>query len=251
MKGTAVVTTQTTVTPVTVTEVKNGTVYSKSGGSIIVQTPEGFRSFNQGELDKRGVRIVKDGKPINLDDLNKGDKLTATIVTHATAQGHDAAGSAGDARSAGSRAAAGRRPDPRTRRRGSVGRSGCRSLSDGNLRSNGGNPQDAAEDRELVAADGPPEHAVARGRDRADDQTPRRQLAVHRFMASRPRTTAKSRAAASVLPSGKRSTPCSLSSPPSSSARSGSSSADAAARCSRPPFPTSGSVCSACRSRSA
>ena len=47
----------------------------------MVQTPEGFKSFNQGELDKRGVRIVKDGKPIVLDDLNKGDKLTATIVT--------------------------------------------------------------------------------------------------------------------------------------------------------------------------
>jgi len=81
MKGTAVVTTQTTVTPVTVTEVKNGTVYSKSGGSIVVQTPEGFKSFNQGELDKRGVKIVKDGKPIVLDDLNRGDKLSATIVT--------------------------------------------------------------------------------------------------------------------------------------------------------------------------
>jgi hypothetical protein len=27
------------------------------------------------------VKIVKDGKPVNLEDLNKGDKLTATIVT--------------------------------------------------------------------------------------------------------------------------------------------------------------------------
>jgi hypothetical protein len=32
-------------------------------------------------MDKRGVKIVKDGKPVNLDDLNKGDKLSATIVT--------------------------------------------------------------------------------------------------------------------------------------------------------------------------
>jgi len=83
MKGTASITTQTTVTPVTVTEVKNGTVFERSGGSIIVQTPEGFKSFTQGDIDKRGVKIVKNGKVVQLEDLRKGDKLAATIVTSA------------------------------------------------------------------------------------------------------------------------------------------------------------------------
>ena len=81
MKGTATITTQTTVTPVSVTEVKNGTVYDRAAGTITVQTPEGFKRFTQGDMDKRGVKIVKDGKPVNLEDLNKGDKLSATIVT--------------------------------------------------------------------------------------------------------------------------------------------------------------------------
>ena len=43
MKGTATITTKTTVTPVTVTEVKNGTVVMRSGSNIIVRTDEGVR----------------------------------------------------------------------------------------------------------------------------------------------------------------------------------------------------------------
>src|SRR6185436_18532618 len=66
MRGTATITTRTTVTPVTVTEVKGGTVVERSGSMIIVRTAEGVRSFTQGEVDKRGVKLIREGKPAEL-----------------------------------------------------------------------------------------------------------------------------------------------------------------------------------------
>ena len=81
MRGTATITTRVTTTPVTVTEVKNGTVALRSGSNIIVRTPEGVRSFTQSDVDKRGIKIYRDGKPLQLNELREGDRLTATIVT--------------------------------------------------------------------------------------------------------------------------------------------------------------------------
>lgn len=81
MKGSANVTTRTTVTPVTVTEVKNGTVVHSVGSTIIVRTDEGVRSFTQGEVDKRGVKIMRSGKPAQVSDFRQGDRLSATIIT--------------------------------------------------------------------------------------------------------------------------------------------------------------------------
>jgi hypothetical protein len=81
MKGSATITTRTTVTPVTVTEVKNGTVAYSAGSTIIVRTDEGVRSFTQGEIDKRGVKIMREGKPAQVSDFRQGDRLSATIIT--------------------------------------------------------------------------------------------------------------------------------------------------------------------------
>ena len=81
MSGTATITTKTTVTPVTVTEVKNGTVMQNLGTSIIVRTDDGMKMFSQSDIDKRGVKIMRDGKPAQISDFRANDRLTATIVT--------------------------------------------------------------------------------------------------------------------------------------------------------------------------
>ena len=81
MKGTATITTKTTVHPVSVTEVKNGTVAQVSGSSIIVRTEQGFKAFTQGDLDKRGVKIMRHGQPADISEFHTGDVLTATIIT--------------------------------------------------------------------------------------------------------------------------------------------------------------------------
>ena len=82
MKGTATVTTTTTITPVVVTEVREGEVLRASDLSMTVRTADGnTRRFTQGELTKRGIEIVKDGKAVRIADLKKGDKLSAVIIT--------------------------------------------------------------------------------------------------------------------------------------------------------------------------
>ena len=81
MSGTATITTRTTVTPVVVTEVRNGTVMQNLGTSILVRTDDGMRMFSQAEIDKRGVKIWRDGKLAQISDFRANDRLTATIVT--------------------------------------------------------------------------------------------------------------------------------------------------------------------------
>ncbi len=81
MTGTAVITTKTTVIPVTVTEVKNGEVMQALGTSILVRTAEGMKMFTQSDIDKRGIKIVRDGKPAQISDFRANDRISATIIT--------------------------------------------------------------------------------------------------------------------------------------------------------------------------
>jgi len=83
MKGTAIVTTTTTVRPVYVAEMREGEVMRASDQSITVKQGDDYKRFNRGDLAEKGIQIYKDGKPVVLGDLKKGDKLTAIIITSA------------------------------------------------------------------------------------------------------------------------------------------------------------------------
>ncbi len=94
MAGTATITTKTTLVPVTVTQVKSGVVTQTLGGStIIVRTDEGYKMFNQGDVDKRNVTIMRDGKPAQISDFRVNENAVG---------GHHHVGAAPDADRAGS-----------------------------------------------------------------------------------------------------------------------------------------------------
>jgi LPXTG-motif cell wall-anchored protein len=81
MKGTAMVDTTTTSTPVTVTDVKNGQVLAVAGNSIIVAQDGTTKKYTLGDVRDRNATIYKDGQRVELSQLKVGDMLTAQIIT--------------------------------------------------------------------------------------------------------------------------------------------------------------------------
>jgi len=83
MKGTATVTTTTTITPVVVTELRSGVVLSTWVNSVtVLDRTDGVRKkFTQDQLNARGLQIYKDGRVIPISQLNKGDEITATVIS--------------------------------------------------------------------------------------------------------------------------------------------------------------------------
>jgi LPXTG-motif cell wall-anchored protein len=81
MTGTATLTRRTTTTPVTMTEVKNGMVVLVSGSNVYVRVGNDVELFTQTDIDRRGITLIRDGKPAHLAQFRQGDTLSATIVT--------------------------------------------------------------------------------------------------------------------------------------------------------------------------
>jgi hypothetical protein len=83
MKGSATVTTTTTITPVVVTELRSGVVLATGVNSVtVLDSKDSVRKkFTADQLNARGLQIFKDGKVISISQLNKGDEITATVIS--------------------------------------------------------------------------------------------------------------------------------------------------------------------------
>ena len=96
MSGTATITTKTTVTPVVVTEVKNGTVMQNLGTSILVRTESGMKMFSQADIDKRGIKIYREGKLAEISGLPCQRQADRHHRHDQATTGHDGEGSQRD-----------------------------------------------------------------------------------------------------------------------------------------------------------
>jgi hypothetical protein len=73
MKGTATITTTTTVTPVHVTEVRNGQVLRRLGNSLIIRDQEGVRRYTEADVARRNVQMIRNGRPASFSDFREAD----------------------------------------------------------------------------------------------------------------------------------------------------------------------------------
>jgi LPXTG-motif cell wall-anchored protein len=52
-----------------------------SGTSIIVKNAQGYRQFTAQDVNDHNISIMRDGAKVEMSQLRKGDRLTATIIT--------------------------------------------------------------------------------------------------------------------------------------------------------------------------
>ena len=81
MKVKATITETTTVTPVTVTDVRQAEVLDTTGGNLIVRGPKGIRKWSSKDIAEHNIKIYRDGKEAQIGDFKKGDRITAVIVS--------------------------------------------------------------------------------------------------------------------------------------------------------------------------
>jgi LPXTG-motif cell wall-anchored protein len=81
MKVKATITETTTVTPVTVTDVRQAEVLDTTGGNLIVRGPKGIRKWSSKDISEHNIKIYRDGKEAQIGDFKKGDRVTAVIVS--------------------------------------------------------------------------------------------------------------------------------------------------------------------------
>ena len=81
MKVKATVTETTTVTPVTVTDVRQAEVLDTTGGNLIVRGPKGIRKWSSKDIQEHNIKIYREGKEAQIGDFRKGDRVTAVIIS--------------------------------------------------------------------------------------------------------------------------------------------------------------------------
>jgi hypothetical protein len=82
MRLTSIVTTYSEPMQMTETKEVSAEVLHATPGTVVVRTDSGeIKKYSVKELRESGVIVMRDGEPVDLTQLKKGQKLTATIVT--------------------------------------------------------------------------------------------------------------------------------------------------------------------------
>jgi len=82
MRISSVVTTVESEVPMTSTEVRNVEVVNVSTGAVVIRNEAGeYKKYTAADVQARDIVILREGQPVSIYDLRKGDRITATIVS--------------------------------------------------------------------------------------------------------------------------------------------------------------------------